>query len=76
MKFVYIFIFIIFAVVLLLAKSMFSSAGAIKNSLTSSASGFQRQGQYGGKKANKLMTLLYVVLAIIAVIFILSKLNK
>jgi len=61
MKVIYLFVFITFIVILLLGKSIFSSASAESSSL----------GQTGGKKANTLRTLLYVILAVAAVIFIL-----
>jgi small-conductance mechanosensitive channel len=74
MKIIYLFIIIVFIVILFLGKSIFSSASAVTSSVTSTASGFQ--GQRGGKKSCNLRTLLYVILAIAAIIFILSKLDK
>jgi uncharacterized membrane protein YuzA (DUF378 family) len=67
MKLVYLFVFIAFIVILLLGKSIFSSAKAVTNAASGSSI-----GQTGGKKASTLRTLLYVILAVAAVIFILS----
>jgi hypothetical protein len=74
MKLIYLFVFITLIVILLLGRSIFSSASAVTSSVTSTASGFQ--GHRGGKKSCNLRTLLYVILAIAAIIFILSKLDK
>jgi hypothetical protein len=75
MKFVYIFIAIIFLVILFLGKSIFSSASAVTNSVTSATSSFQ--GQTGGKKAKTfLMTILFVMISLVSILYIMSKLNK
>jgi hypothetical protein len=73
MKFIYIFVVIAFIVVLFLGRSIFSSASAVKSSVTSAASGFQ--GQQGGKKSSSLQSILYLILAVTVVIFILSNVH-
>lgn len=62
MKLIYLFVFITLIVILLLGRSIFSSASEATSSL----------GQTGGKKASTLRTLLYVILVVAVVIFILS----
>ena len=75
MKIVYLFIFIALIVILLLGKSIFSSASAVANSVTSSSN--SSQGQIGGKKAKTfLMTIIFGMISLIAILYILSKLNK
>lgn len=73
MRVIYLIIFIAFIVILLLGKSIFSSADAVKSSVTSAASGFQ--GQRGGKKTSSLQSILYLILAVTVVIFILSNVH-
>jgi len=65
MKLIYLFVFITLIVILLLGRSIFSTATAASSSL----------GQTGGKKASTLRTLLYVILAVAVVIFILSNVH-
>ena len=75
MKLIYLFVFITFIVILLLGKSIFSSASAVANSVTSSSN--TSQGQSGGKKAkNFLMTIIFAMISLVAILYIVSKLNK
>lgn len=67
MKLVYLFVFIAFIVILLLGKSIFSSAKAVTNAASGSSI-----GQTGGKNSTTFTTLLCLTLAVVAVIFILS----
>jgi uncharacterized membrane protein YuzA (DUF378 family) len=74
MKVLYIIIILVVIVIIFLGGSIYSTTSTVKNTLASAAS--ELQGQRGGKKASNLRTVFYLILAIAAVIFILSKLNK
>jgi hypothetical protein len=75
MKVIYLFVFITFIVILLLGRSIFSYASALANSVTSSSN--SSQGQTGGKKAKTfLMTILFVMISLVSILYIMSKLNK
>jgi hypothetical protein len=70
MKFIYIFVVIALIVVFFLGRSIFSSAGAVTSAMSGSLQ------QKGGKNSTTFTTLLCLTLAVVAVIFILSRLNK
>ena len=67
MKLIYLFVLAIFIVVLLLGKSIFSSATAVTSVASNSL------GQKGGRKLFTLQSVLYIILAVALVSFILSK---
>jgi uncharacterized membrane protein len=74
MKVVYIIIILVVILLIFLGSSIYSTTSTIKDTIRSAAN--EIQSQRGGKRVSKLMTLLYLILAIAAVVFILSKLNK
>jgi hypothetical protein len=72
MKLIYLFVFITLIVILLLGRSIFSTASDLANSVTSSSS-----IQTGGKKSRGfLMNIFIVIFAIAVVSYILSPFNK
>jgi hypothetical protein len=74
MKVVYIIIILVVIVIIFLGGSIYSTTSTINDTVRSAAS--ELQGQRGGKRSSNLRMLLCVILSVVAVIFILSKLNK